>query len=100
MPLRASLKWLRNAWPSEDSREAKVTHGAYRTVFDPQRPEGRRVLEDLAKYCNVQTSGFVPRDPHQTAFNEGQRDVFLHLCGILGVHPVDFVLPNPRGETT
>lgn len=96
--IHPALRWLRNAWPSDEDREAKATHGAYRTVFDRARPEGRRVLEDLAKYCNVQHSGFVPNDPTQTAFNEGQRDVFLQICGMLDLKPVDFVLPRINQE--
>lgn len=96
MRLNPNLRWLRNAWRSDGDHQAKVTHGAYRAVFDATRPEGRRVLDDLAKYCNVESSSFVPKDADQTSFNEGQRDVFLHICGILGVHAVDFVLPTPR----
>lgn len=95
MPLKAGVRWLLNA-AKRDEGEAKATLGAYQTVFDPQRPESRRVLDDLAKYCNVESSSFVPNDPHQTAFNEGQRDVFQHVCGMLRLHPIDFVVPTPR----
>jgi hypothetical protein len=37
------------------------------------------ILKDLASYCNFTSSSFVASDSHQTAFNEGARDVFLHI---------------------
>jgi hypothetical protein len=32
----------------------------------------------------------VAGDPHQTAFNEGARDVFLHVAEMCGLVPADF----------
>ena len=81
-----ALTWLRNAWGKRDARAA----GAYRLLFDPTRPEALTVLADLAAYCNVGVSSFVPGDPCQTAWREGQRDVFLHLAEILGIAPAEF----------
>lgn len=62
--------------------------GAYAALL--ATPEGKLMLRDLAAYCRVGASSFVAGDPHQTAFNEGTRDVFLHVAEMAGVRPEDF----------
>lgn len=82
--MKRAIEWLFNA----HGRRAKQVGGAYMTLF--ATVEGRDVLRDLANYCRVGTSSFVPGDPHQTAFNEGARDVFLHVAEMAGLSPADF----------
>ena len=75
------IEWLRT-W----GRRAPQIAGAY-TYFrtDP----GMGVLRDLAAYASVNTSSFAPGDPHQTAFNEGRRDVYNHICAMAGLKPAE-----------
>jgi hypothetical protein len=81
--MKAGLVWLRNAF---GARGASVA-SAYRSVFAGPTGDGRRVLEDLARYCRAGATSFVAGDPHQTAFNEGARDVFLHVVELAGLDP-------------
>lgn len=84
--MRRARTWLANAWNRRDREVA----AAYRALFDAERPERRLVLADLAAYCNVGVTSFVPGDPHQTALNEGRRDAFLHLAEMLALDPAEF----------
>jgi len=53
----------------------------YRKVF--QSPEGERVLRDLMKQFHAMGTTYFQGDTHQTAFREGQRNVFLHIVNEL-----------------
>lgn len=75
-------QWLSALFKSD----AETVRQDYARAFDGI--PGKRLLRDLAAYCNVGSTSFVPGDPHQTAFREGQRDVFNHIAGILSL-PVD-----------
>lgn len=79
----AGLAWLKNAF---GVRGASVA-AAYRSLFGSPAGDGARVLADLARYCRAGTTSFVAGDPHQTAFNEGARDVFLHIVELAGLDP-------------
>jgi hypothetical protein len=81
--MSAGLVWLKNAF---GVRGASVA-AAYRNLFGDTAGDGARVLADLARYCRVGTTSFVANDPHQTAFNEGARDVFLHVVEVAGLDP-------------
>jgi hypothetical protein len=83
--MRRGLVWLANAFGAR--RGAAVAH-AYRTVFAAS-DDGRRVLADLARYCRAGCTSFVAGDPHQTAFNEGARDAFLHIVELVGLAPAE-----------
>lgn len=52
----------------------------YQSLFSTK--DGKFVLEDLRKAFGDRPS-FVPGDPHLTAFNEGQRDVYLRIKKLL-----------------
>jgi hypothetical protein len=82
--MKRAIEWLFNA----HGRQAKPVAAAYRELLGT--PEGKLMLRDLAAYCRVGTSSFVAGDPHQTAFNEGARDVFLHIAEMAGIRPGDF----------
>ncbi len=77
--MKSGAAWLKNLWRG---RAAGVAM-AYRRRLDPADPEARLVLADMAHYCNVGHTSFVAGDPHQTAFNEGARDFFLHVAAVL-----------------
>ena len=100
--MNAAIRWLRNAFPALHA--AQVAR-AYRRVFgrgdawagtranalDGDSRDARLILDDLALYCGLRRTGFVPGAPDQTAFNEGQRDVLLHLLSMAEV-PADALL--------
>lgn len=52
----------------------------YAAVFGTEA--GTRVLNDLYRFCHMDQPSFAA-DPFITAFNEGQRRVFLRLVGML-----------------
>ena len=82
--MKRAIEWLFNA----HGRQAKPVAAAYRELL--ATPEGKLMLRDLAAYCRVGQSSFVAGDPHQTAFNEGARDVFLHIAEMANLRPGDF----------
>jgi hypothetical protein len=54
---------------------------AYRRAFNTE--DGERVLRDLKARFSFEASTFVPGDPHQSAFREGQRDAVLLIVRML-----------------
>lgn len=92
--MKRAVEWLFNA----HGRAAKPVAGAYVTLL--ATPEGKLVLRDLAAYCRVGQSSFVAGDPHQTAFNEGARDVFLHVAEMAGIRPDDFPQLTANGDVS
>jgi hypothetical protein len=86
-PIKPGARWLLSL---NKSREARQVAAAYREHLGNEAVAARRILVDLARYCRVGQSSFVPGDPHQTAFNEGARDVFLHVAELCGLRPEDF----------
>lgn len=77
----SALDWLRNAF----GERAPDVAWAYRQMAETEW--GRRVLLDMAAYSNMTMTSFVPGDPHQTAFNEGRRDLYLHVCELANLTP-------------
>lgn len=92
--MKRAIEWLFNA----HGRRAKAVAGAYRALL--ASPEGKLMLRDLAAYCRVGQSSFVAGDPHQTAFNEGARDVFLHVAEMAGIRPEDFPQLTDHGDVS
>ena len=88
--MNAAVSWLRNTFPA---LHAAHVARAYRRVFGrvDRGRDARLILDDLALYCGLRRTGFVPGAPDQTAFNEGQRDVLLHLLS-LAEGPADALL--------
>lgn len=54
---------------------------AYKTIFNT--PEGQEVLKYLAEEAGAYRPSFVPGDPYQTAFNEGKRQMYSHITGVI-----------------
>lgn len=84
--MSAAVEWLTRAFGGQRSAVAM----AYRNLLGRDNPSGRLIVADMARYCNVGVTSFVPGDPHQTAFREGARDAFLHLVQMAGLRPDDF----------
>ena len=85
--MKAGISWLLRI---HGSRRARRVVAAYRQCLSSEDAPARLVLSDLAHYCRAGQSSFVASDPHQTAFNEGARDVFLHVAEMCGLGPQDF----------
>jgi len=85
--MKAGVQWLLRL---HGRKRGERTAQAYKTIFDKREMLARLVLADLAHYCRVGQSSFVPNDPYQTMFNEGARDVFLHIAELVGLVPDDF----------
>ena len=85
--MKAGLQWLLRL--HGDTR-ARRTAQAYRALLSEESGIARLILADLATYCRAGQTSFVPGDPHQTAFNEGARDTFLHIAEMAGLKPADF----------
>lgn len=85
--MKAGITWLLRL---HGRARAQRVAEAYRRQLSVEDGLGRLVLSDLAHYCRAGQSSFVPGDPHQTAFNEGARDAFLHVAEMCGVTPHDF----------
>ncbi len=45
------------------------------------------ILRDLACYCHFNQTSFIPGATEYTAFNEGARDVFLHILEMVNTDP-------------
>jgi hypothetical protein len=58
---------------------------SYRRTFNSD--DGVVVLEDLKKRFSFETTTFVSGDPHQSAFQEGQRAAVLLIARMLSEEP-------------
>ncbi len=74
--MRNGLRWLLSVFGEKKAQ--KVIY-AWKEIFDTTDERIILILNELAIYCNVTSSSFKSGDSHQTAFNEGARDVFLHI---------------------
>lgn len=86
--MKASMAWLRNVW-GRRPREAERLAKAYKTLLTSE--EGWLILQDLALYANLYNSSFCAGDPAQTAFNEGQRELFLHITSMAQLNQADLL---------
>lgn len=55
----------------------------YKQLFSSEK--GLRVLEDLKKKCLANEMSYVPNSPDGTAFNEGMRNVWLHISRVMNI---------------
>ncbi len=53
------------------------------------------ILQDLANYCHFNQTSFIPSMAEYTAFNEGARDVFLHILEMMDIKPQEL---SQKGE--
>ena len=59
-----------------EKREASL-RAAYCQVFNTI--DGKAVLQDLFKYCGMDTTSFIPGSPDESAHNEGMHRVGLYV---------------------
>lgn len=85
--MKPGVEWLVNLF---GRKKAVPVARAYAMALNPDSIDGGLILADLAHYCRAGQTSFVPGDPHQTAFNEGARDAFLHVAEMVGLTPNDF----------
>ena len=83
--MRSAAAWLQSLWGGK----ARDVAMAYRERLDPAGVHSRLVLADLATLCHATQSTIVPGDPQGTAFNEGKRQVWLHVQDMLRLAPDD-----------
>ncbi len=79
-PVSTALSWIKNAWGHRPVQDREQLAKAYRRLIESR--DGQRIIADLARYTNVLNSSYAPGDAHQTLFNEGQRDVYLHIMSM------------------
>ncbi len=64
----------------ELAEKVKENIELYKRVFD--NPDGKKVLEDLAKRCFAYSTTYSDVSSRM-AFNEGRRSVFTHIKGLV-----------------
>jgi hypothetical protein len=82
--MKPGALWLARAF---GPAQARAVAAAYREKLGGADEAARLLLADLARYCRVGQTSFVAGDPHQTAFNEGARDAYLHIVEMIGLEP-------------
>lgn len=78
-----AVQWLRGAHGSQ----ADEVRLAYQLQLNPETPSGGLVIDDLARLCRATKTTFAAGDPYLTAFQEGQRSVWLHVVSMLALSP-------------
>lgn len=71
--------------PDQIPKELMQIIDLYKQTFNTD--EGKKVLEDLRLRCFSKKSTF-DKDANVTAFNEGQRQVVLHIEGFINFKSV------------
>lgn len=85
--MQNGVKWLLTTF---GNKKAPVVAQSWGNVFDMNNPHVINVLKDLSIYCNFNKSSFHI-NPNQCAFNEGARDVFLHIMEMSNINPQKLV---------
>lgn len=68
--------------------DEKLRKDDYNFVFGSE--EGQRVLSDIIRSCHMLSPTYFPGDPHQTAFQEGERNFALKILTNMNVRPEHF----------
>lgn len=80
--MNSGFQWLLNTFKGNKSVQVQQ---AFADVFNVNNTNAQLVLQDLCLYCNFNSSSFVKNDPTATAFNEGARDVLLHILQLSNI---------------
>lgn len=62
-------------------KEIEKLRYMYKETYSSEN--GKKVLEDLEKRCNMRNSSYVAGDANATIFEEGKRAVILHIYNML-----------------
>ncbi len=81
MKTTQNSRWIKRLKPEKQAQLLK----AY-ALFSEQE-FSQVILRDLACYCHFNQTSFMPNAPEYTAFNEGARDVFLHILEMMNKEP-------------
>ncbi len=90
----SAKNWIISVFGKKD---AKLALQCWQKTFNKHSLASKYVLKDLATYCNVYQTSHVQEDPTQTAFNEGARDVFLHILEMSNLS-LDELLQGEQNE--
>lgn len=66
---------------AQEAQESKQRRINYGLVFST--PEGFEVLKDILTLCHPLAISYVPSNQFETAFREGERNVFLYIMSHL-----------------
>lgn len=70
---------------SKTSDDVIQQHMRFQQVFGSEA--GKAVLYDLMKFGHMLHSSFSPKDPYETAFREGERNIVLRIMSVLEMDP-------------
>lgn len=92
--MKNGIKWIFSIFKKENNQENLLN--AFKNIFaNPKNYQNQfdanLILFDLANYCNVLNTSFVGKDPLEMAFNEGARDVFLHILEMAKIDILEFL---------
>ena len=92
--MKNGMKWVFSLFKRKDNQEHLLN--AFKNIFGKNKSsetsnDGKLILFDLANYCNVLNTSFVGKDPLEMEFNEGARDVFLHILEMVEMDMVEFL---------
>jgi hypothetical protein len=92
--MKNGMKWVVSLFKRNDSQENLLN--AFKNIFGKNKnyqykEDAKLILFDLANYCNVLNTSFVGKDPLEMAFNEGARDVFLHILEMAEIDMFEFL---------
>lgn len=68
----------------------------YKRVFETE--DGKKVLYDLMKFCNMLQPCFVKGDPYESTHNDGQRSVALFILTQMNVDTEALLKLIKQGE--
>lgn len=74
-------RWVKRLKPEKQHKLIGAYHDFSAQEFS------QIILRDLACYCHFNQTSFRPEAAEYTAFNEGARDVFLHILEMMNMDP-------------
>lgn len=86
--MSTGINWLLNTF---GSKKAVNVNNAFADVFNINNQNVQLVLQDLSIYCNFNGSSFNKDSAYITAFNEGARDVLLHILELSSIKPTSLL---------
>lgn len=97
IPPPAAL-WLLKQY--ETPGRAIAVAGCFFRTFNAK--DGETVLEDLRRFCHIYDTTAAPGrdgvDVHQSLINEGRRQAYLHMIGLLGVSEADLKIESKNHD--